>query len=239
MADREPTFTIRDLPREERPRERLQKLGPEALSSIELLALVVGRGVPGKSALTIAHDLLKRFKSVQGVSAATVEELSAVPGIGVAKAAQLRASFELGRRQDLDPEEDFRYEITNPQAVVKAIRASIDDKAKEHFKLLMLNTRNRIIGISRVSVGTANASLVHPREVFKTAISHGASSVVLAHNHPSGNPDPSDDDIALTRRLVEAGRLLGIEVLDHIVIGKENKEKGLKGFISFKEKGLL
>lgn len=239
MADREPSFTIRDLPREERPRERLQKLGSEALSSVELLALVIGRGVPGKSALTIAHDLLKRFKSVQGVSAASLEELAAVPGIGVAKAAQLKASFELGKRQDLDPEKPVRFEITSPGLVVKAINTLIADKAKEHFKLLVLNTRNEVIVIAPVSVGTANASLVHPREVFRAAISHGASSVVLAHNHPSGNPEPSDDDIALTRRLAEAGRLLGIEVLDHIVIGKEDKEKGLKGFISFKEKGLL
>jgi DNA repair protein RadC len=238
MADREASFTIRDLPREERPRERLQKLGPEALSSVELLALVVGRGVPGKSALTIAHDLLKRFKSVQGVSTATVEELSAVPGIGMAKAAQFKASFELGKRQDLDPEKPVAYEITSPDAAVRAVRASIADKAKEHFKLLVLNTRNEVV-IEPVSIGTANASLVHPREVFRAAISHGASSVVLAHNHPSGNPEPSDDDIALTRRLVEAGRLLGIEVLDHIVIGKENKKEGSKGFISFKEKGLL
>jgi DNA repair protein RadC len=230
--DREPSFTIRDLPREERPRERLQKLGSGALSSVELLALVIGRGVPGKSALTIAHDLLKRFRSVQGVSSATVEELSAVPGIGMAKAAQLKAAFELGKRQDLDPEKRVGFEINNPGAVAKAVRASIADKAKEHFKLLVLNTRNEVIVIVPVSVGTANASLVHPREVFKAAISHGASSVVLAHNHPSGNPEPSDDDIALTRRLVEAGRLLGIEVLDHIIVVQ-------RGFISFKEKGLL
>jgi DNA repair protein RadC len=232
MADRDTSFTIRDLPREERPRERLQKLGPDALSSVELLALVIGRGVPGKSALTIAHDLLKRFKSVQGVSAASLEELAAVSGIGVAKAAQLKASFELGKRQDLDSEKRVRFEITSPGLVVKAVSASIADKAKEHFKLLVLNTRNEVIIIAPVSVGTANASLVHPREVFRTAISHGASSVVLAHNHPSGNPEPSDDDIVLTRRLVEAGRLLGIEVLDHIIVVQ-------RGFVSFKEKGLL
>ena len=215
------------------------KFGPDALSSVELLALIIGRGIPGRSALTIAHELLKQFKSVKGVSEATIEELSAVKGIGAAKAAQLRASFELGRRQDLY-DEPVTFEITNPSAVVKAIRASIHDKAKEHFKLLLLNTRNKIIGIAAISMGTANASLVHPREVFKAAISHGASSVVLAHNHPSGNPEPSDDDVSLTRRLVEAGRLLGIEVLDHIVIGKEYKKEGSKEeFVSFKEKGLL
>ena len=239
MSRWETSFTIHDLPAEERPRERLKKFGPDALSSVELLALVIGRGIPGRSALTIAHELLKQFKNVKGISEATIEELSAVKGIGVAKAAQLKASFQLGRRQDLYDEPES-FEITNPGAVVKAIQASIQDKAKEHFKLLLLNTRNNIIGIAGISVGTANASLVHPREVFKAAIAHGAASVVLAHNHPSGNPEPSDDDISLTRRLVEAGRLLGIEVLDHIVIVRENKKEGSKEkFVSFKEKGLL
>jgi DNA repair protein RadC len=231
MSGSETSFTIHDLPAEERPRERLRKLGPDALSSVELLALIIGRGIPGRSVLTIAHELLKQFKSVKGVSEATIEELSAVKGIGAAKAAQLKAAFELGRRQDLY-DEPVTFEITTPRAVVKAIRASIQDKAKEHFKLLLLNTRNRIIGIAAISTGTANASLVHPREVFKAAIAHGAASVVLAHNHPSGNPEPSDDDVSLTRRLVEAGRLLGIEVLDHIIVTHKDS-------ISFKEKGLL
>jgi DNA repair protein RadC len=231
MSDLESSFTIHDLPAEERPRERLKKFGSQALSSPELLALVIGRGIAGKSALVIAHELLKRFKSVKRISEATVEELSGIDGIGLAKAAQLRACFELGRRQDLE-DEPSRYELTNPQSVVKAVRASIQDKAKEHFKLVLLNVRNTILDISTISIGTVNASLVHPREVFKKAIAHGASSVVLAHNHPSGNPEPSEDDVRLTQRLVEAGRLLGIEVLDHIVVTT-------KDFVSFKERGLL
>jgi DNA repair protein RadC len=231
MSDLESSFTIHDLPAEERPRERLKKFGSQALSSPELLALVIGRGIAGKSALVIAHELLRRFKSVKRISEATVEELSGIDGIGLAKAAQLRACFELGRRQDLE-DEPSRYELTNPQSVVKAVRASIQDKAKEHFKLVLLNVRNTILDISTISIGTVNASLVHPREVFKKAIAHGASSVVLAHNHPSGNPEPSEDDVRLTQRLVEAGRLLGIEVLDHIVVTT-------KDFVSFKERGLL
>jgi DNA repair protein RadC len=231
MSDLESSFTIHDLPAEERPRERLKKFGSRALSSPELLALVIGRGIAGKSALVIAHELLRRFKSVKRISEATVEELSGIDGIGLAKAAQLRACFELGRRQDLE-DEPSRYELTNPQSVVKAVRASIQDKAKEHFKLVLLNVRNTILDISTISIGTVNASLVHPREVFKKAIAHGASSVVLAHNHPSGNPEPSEDDVRLTQRLVEAGRLLGIEVLDHIVVTT-------KDFVSFKERGLL
>jgi DNA repair protein RadC len=231
MSDTENSFTIHDLPAEERPRERLKKLGPRALSGPELLALVIGRGVAGRSALIIAQDLLSRFKSVKGVSEATIEELSGIGGIGLAKAAQLKACFELGRRQDLEDGPSV-YELTSPHAVVKAVRASIEDKAKEHFKLVLLNVRNNVVDISTISVGTANASLVHPREVFKKAIAHSASSVVLAHNHPSGNPEPSEDDVKLTMRLVEAGRLLGIEVLDHIIVTT-------KGFVSFKERGLM
>ncbi|HVN24452.1 MAG TPA: DNA repair protein RadC [Syntrophorhabdales bacterium] len=235
MSEPESSFTIHDLPVEERPRERLKRLGPRALSGPELLALVIGRGVAGKSAIIIAQELLRRFKNIRGVSEATLEELSGVAGIGPAKAAQLKACFELGRRQDqvVDKPSRYKYELTSPHVVVKAVRATIQDKAKEHFKLVLLNVRNVILDISTISVGTANASLVHPREVFKKAIAHSASSVVLAHNHPSGNAEPSEDDVKLTQRLVEAGRLLGIEVLDHIIVTATDE------FVSFKERGLL
>ncbi len=147
------------------------------------------------------------------------------------KAAQIRAAFELGRRQDLEPDIG-QYSIKSPQALVNAIRKGILDKAKEHFKLVLLNTRNKIIAISTISVGTLNASLVHPREVFKEAVARTASSIILVHNHPSDDPDPSDDDLALTHRLADAGRLMGIEVLDHIILTR-------RGYTSFKERGLL
>ncbi len=155
--------------------------------------------------------------------------------ICLAKAAQIQACFALGRRQDGEAAKPpaYKYELTSPEAVVKAVRYTIKDKAREHFKLVLLNVRNAILAISTISVGTANASLVHPREVFKEAIAHSASSVVLVHNHPSGNPEPSEDDIKLTQRLVEAGRLLGIEVLDHIIITARDE------FVSFKARGLL
>ncbi|HNS16103.1 MAG TPA: DNA repair protein RadC [Syntrophorhabdaceae bacterium] len=227
------TFTVRDLPRSERPRERLIRFGADKLSSQELLALVAGRGVPGRSVMTIAQELLARFGSIQGISNATIEELSRIKGIGTAKAAQLKAVFELGKRQELERETNYEsYDIRDPQGVVRAVRKTIKDKAKEHFKLILLNTRNKIIGLSTVSIGTLNASLVHPREVFKDAIRHSASSVVVAHNHPSGNPEPSEEDVKITRRLVESGKILGIEVLDHIIIGKD-------AFVSLKTKGLL
>ncbi|MFB3884748.1 MAG: DNA repair protein RadC [Thermodesulfobacteriota bacterium] len=225
------TFTVRDLPRQERPRERLQKFGVEALSAQELLALIIGRGIPKKSVMSIAQELLVNFGNIKSISQATIEELSQIKGIGLAKAAQIKASFELGRREDLEPELK-NFDIKDPEAVVKAIRASIKDKAKEHFKLILLNPRNKIIGISTVSIGSLNASLVHPREVFRDAITHSAASVVLVHNHPSGDPEPSEDDLSITKRLAEAGRILGIEVLDHIIIGKN-------GFFSFKGRGLF
>jgi len=225
------SFTVRDLPRQERPRERLQKFGPEALSGQELLALVIGRGISKKSVMNIAQELLSRFGNIRAISQATIEELSQIKGIGLAKAAQIKACFELGKREDLEPEEKD-FDIRNPESVVKAIRATIKDKAKEHFKLVLLNPRNKIIGISTISIGTLNASLVHPREVFKEAIMHSAASVVLAHNHPSGDPEASEDDLKITKKLVESGKILGIEVIDHIIIGKSN-------FCSFKERRLI
>jgi DNA repair protein RadC len=230
--DKDFSFTVRDLPKPERPRERLQKLGPDALSSQELLALVIGRGIPKKSVMTIAQELLVRFGNVQAISRATLEELSQIKGIGIAKAAQIKACFELARREDLEPPDLVSFDIKNPEAVVKAIRAGIQDKAKEHFKLILLNSRNRVISISNISTGTLTTSLVHPREVFKEAITHSAASVVLAHNHPSGDPEPSEDDLKITKKLVESGKILGIEVIDHIIVGKNS-------FCSFREKGLI
>lgn len=228
---KESSFTVHDLPKAERPRERLKQFGPEALSAQELLALIIGRGVSKKSVMTIAQELLIKFGNVKAISEATIEELSQIKGIGFAKAVQIKACFELGKRKDLEPElKDF--DIKEPQNIVKAIRASIKDKAKEHFKLILLNARNKILGISTISIGSLNASIVHPREVFKDAIVHCAYSVVLAHNHPSGDPEPSEDDLTMTKRLVETGKILGIEVIDHIIISKN-------GFFSFKEKGLL
>jgi len=230
-TDKTTSFTVHDLPMSERPRARLKRFGPEALSAQELLALIIGRGVSKKSVMTIAQELLVKFSNIKAISEATLEELSQIKGIGLAKAAQIKACFELGKRQDLEPElKDF--DIKDPQSVVKAIRASIKDKAKEHFKLILLNPRNKIIGISTISIGTLNASLVHPREVFKDAITHNAYSVVLAHNHPSGDSEPSEDDLMITKKLVEAGKILDIKVIDHIIITKS-------GYFSFKEKNLI
>jgi DNA repair protein RadC len=228
----EDSFTIHDLPAAERPRERLQARGAENLSSAELLAIIIGRGIPGKSVMTIANELISRFHSVRGIGEATIEELSAIKGVGLAKAAQIKAAFALARRQDLEREEIYPDPIKDPESLVRAVRASIQDKAREHFKIVVLNTRNKITRIVNVSTGTLNASLVHPREVFKDAVAHSASSLILVHNHPSDDPEPSDDDVTLTRRLVDAGRLMGIEVLDHIIVTKS-------GYTSFRQRGLV
>lgn len=243
------SFTVLDMPKSERPRERLQRFGADALSAQELLALVIGRGISGRSVMTIAQELMSRFGSVKAISEATIEELSDIKGVGPAKAVQLKACFELGKRKELDTEYDYGdYDIKNPQAVVKAIRANIKDMKKEHFVIIPLNTRNKIIGkVINISIGTLNASLVHPREVFKEAISRAASSVVIAHNHPSGEPEPSEEDIKITRRLIDAGRLLGIEVLDHIIIGRQKIKSAIseqsmpekEAYCSLKEKGLI
>ena len=229
--DRESSFTVRDLPKPERPRERLQKIGAENLSAQELLALVIGRGIPKKSVMTIAQELISTFGNVNAISQATLEELCQIKGIGIAKAAQIKASFELAKRENLETDEE-NFDIKNPEAVCKLISSTIKEKAKEHFKLILLNSRNKKIGISTISVGTLTTSLVHPREVFKEALAHSAASVILAHNHPSGDPEPSEDDLKITRKLVESGKILGVEVIDHIIIGKNN-------FYSFREKGLI
>jgi DNA repair protein RadC len=243
------SFTVRDMPKEERPRERLLRLGAEALSSPELLALIIGRGVSKRSVMTIAQELYIKFGSIRAIGEATIEELSLIKGVGTAKATQLKAAFELAKRQELETENGFEgMDIKNPQSVVKAIRACIKDMKKEHFMLMILNTRNKIIRIENISVGTLNASLVHPREVFNKAIAHTASAVIVAHNHPSGDTEPSEEDVRITRRLIEAGKILGIEVLDHIIIGKHSAQSTItrhknkpekENYCSFKEKGLI
>ncbi len=224
------SFTIHDLPRAERPRERLQKHGAEALSSQELIALILGRGIRGESVMVTAQRLLSSFGNIKNISEASLEELSAIKGIGLAKAAQLKASFELARRTD---DHDYtKISVKSHQDVVKLVREKLKDKKKEHFLILCLDTRNNLIKLNTISTGTLDANLVHPREVFKEAIQSLASSIILVHNHPSGNPEPSDADIDITKRILETGKIIGIDVLDHIIIANNNS-------LSFKEKGIL
>jgi DNA repair protein RadC len=223
-------FTINDLPKSERPRERLQRHGAEALSSQELIALILGRGIKGESVLVTAQRLLSAFGNVENISRASIEELSAIKGVGLAKAAQLKASFELAKRKE--DHDERQIPVKSQRDVSKLVRQRLKDKKKEHFLILCLDTRNNLIKISSISTGTLDTNLVHPREVFKEAIQSLSSSIILVHNHPSGSPEPSEADIDITKRIVETGKVVGIDVLDHIIV-TENKS------FSFKEKGLL
>jgi DNA repair protein RadC len=212
------SFTVRDLPRNERPRERLLKLGSEALSAQEILAVILGRGVRGESVMVTSQKLLSRFGSLKGVVSASAEELDEMPGIGLAKAAQIKAALELSRRLEGDVEEKEKPILRSPEDVAAVARSRLKGKKKEHFLVLCLDTRNRLINPRLVSMGSLDTSIVHPREVFKEAVSSCAASVIFAHNHPSGDPEPSREDIELTKRLAKVGEIIGIGVLDHIIV---------------------
>jgi DNA repair protein RadC len=212
------SFTVHDLPLSERPRERLLKLGSEALSSQEILALILGRGIKGESVILTAQKLLSKFGNLKNLASASVEELAQIKGIGPAKAAQIKAAFELSKRLEDSSAEGQKITVKSPDGAIKAARSQLKGKKKEHFLVLCLDTRNHLINTHQVSIGSLDCSIVHPREVFKEAISSCAASVIFVHNHPSGDPTPSEDDLKLTKRLVEAGEIIGIEVLDHIII---------------------
>ena len=213
------SFTVRDLPLEERPRERLQRWGAAMLSPQELLACVLGRGVAGESVLMTAQRLLSTFGNLTGIRNASVEELARVHGIGLAKATQLTAALELSRRVEQAGPSDAAT-ITEWHDVVRLVEPRLAHATKEHFVAVLLDARHRVLRVADISVGSLTASLVHPRELFHEAITAHAAALILVHNHPSGDAAPSEEDLLLTRRLVAAGRLLGIEVLDHVILGR-------------------
>lgn len=210
---------IKELPFEERPREKLIQSGAASLSNSELLAILIGSGTRESSAIMLANRILALEE--EGISFLTnclPEELSGIPGMGMAKSCQIVAAIELGKRIATRPR-GKRVNITSPGEVASLFVEEMRYLKKEYFKVLLLNTKNEIIMIENISIGGLNSSVVHPREVFCTAIKKSACSVIAVHNHPSGNPAPSQSDIDITRRLMEAGDLLGIKVLDHLIIG--------------------
>jgi DNA repair protein RadC len=224
------TTLIKDMPLNMRPREKLLAEGETALNNHELLAIILGNGTKDISALELANRLLDTYKGLRRLQEASLEELIQEKGIGPAKAASIKAALEIGRRISLDVE--IRDLIKSPKDVEKMLIQEMRVYDREHFMVLYLDRKGGLIVKEDVSVGGLHSSIVHPREVFKTAIKRSAASIILAHNHPSGDPSPSREDIEITRRLVEVGHLMGIEVLDHVVIGENT-------YCSLKEKGLI
>lgn len=224
--------TIKELPEEERPREKLKRFGTDYLSNSELLAILIGTGTKASSALMLANKIISIEKNGIGfLKDCTIEDLSSVSGIGLAKSSQIVAAIELGKRISTMPSE-AKLNISKPECVAKLFMEEMRYLKKEFFKVLLLNTKNEIISIEETSVGNLNSSIVHPREVFAAAIKKSAASIILVHNHPSGNPNPSKVDIETTLRLVEAGKILGILVVDHLVIGDGT-------YVSLQEKMLM
>ncbi len=220
---------IKQIPPESRPRERLARLGASALSDVELLAILLRSGMRQKSALVIAQEILAQCRDVEGLSRARHAQLSGMSGMGESKAAQVLAAVELGRRV-MSGGSKPRQKLSSPRDVCAYLQTVFKGMAKEQFLALHLNSKNKLIGQEWISAGILDASHAHPREVFQGAIVAGAKSIIVAHNHPSGDPAPSREDAAVTRRLCEAGRLLGIALLDHVIVGDQ-------GCFSMREEG--
>ncbi|CAM4488625.1 RadC family protein [Paenibacillus typhae] len=225
------TFMLRDLPHEERPRERMMHYGAESLSQAELLAILLRTGTRRESAIHIAQQLLRHSGGLRGLADLSIEELTNIKGIGPAKAVQLKAGIELGRRM-ANSRLTEPVIIRSPQDAAEILTEQLRYLQKEHFVCLFLNTKNHVIAQETLSMGSLNASIVHPREVFRAAMKCSSAAIICAHNHPSGDPAPSPEDISLTTRLVQAGEIVGIDVLDHLIIGDSR-------FVSLKEKGYM
>ena len=219
------------MPEQQRPRERLLHFGASSLSDIELLAILLRTGTKNASAIDLAKLLLAKFGDLQGLLDASVEEMAKLKGIGTAKAVQIKAALELSKRLMILPSAK-RVTIRTPKDVAALVMGDMRYLDKEYFRALLLNTKNQVLSIETISIGTLDSSMVHPRELFKIAVKKSAAALILVHNHPSGDPTPSKDDINITKRIVKSGEILGISVLDHVIIGN-NK------FVSLKTEGLI
>jgi DNA repair protein RadC len=221
---------IHKLPEEERPRERLLRHGPESLSTVELVAILLGSGTKASPVLKLAQEIVTHFGSLQQLAEATLEELRHIKGIGLAKAIQLKACMNLGLRlskQTFAP----KYPISHPLHAYNLIKDDLQNEKRELFLVILQDIKNCLICHEIVGIGTLTNSLVHPREVFYPAIRHKAASLILVHNHPSGDPTPSHQDYQVTENLIQVGRLMGIPVNDHLIIGHE-------GYVSLRQKGI-
>ncbi len=231
MTQPNPTvYAIKDMSIEERPRERLAKLGPQSLSTAELLAILLRVGVKGETAVQVGQRLLQTFGGISGIHRATFDELSRQKGVKLAKAAQIKAAIELGRRLVPEAPEE-RPAVHTPADAAELVMYEMSALEQEELRVLLLDTRNRVTHIETVYRGSVNSSQVRIAEIFKAAIRRNASNIIIVHNHPSGDPTPSPDDVAITRAILQAGELLDVKLLDHIIIGYSR-------FISLKERGL-
>jgi DNA repair protein RadC len=229
--EEERRLTIKDLPAEERPRERLLALGAEKVSNAELLAVILRTGTRSDSALDLAQAILARAGQLRELPYLTVEELMELKGVGPAKAVQVKAALELGRRMVV-ASRGYNVDITSPEDVFHYMKEEMRYLEQEEFRIILLNIKNKVLGVETVFRGGLNSSIVHPREIFRLALRRSAASMILLHNHPSGDPTPSAEDISITRRLVDAAEIMGVHILDHIVMGEGR-------FLSFREKGLM
>jgi DNA repair protein RadC len=226
---------LKDQPASERPRERLVSLGADALSPAELVAILLRTGLQGANVLEIAKQLVQKYGSLGALARASLDELQTVKGIGRDKAVTLAAAFALARRMAKELRQDAPV-LDTPEAVANLMREDTRLRNVETFQILLLNTRRRLIDVAKISDGTLDTILVHPREVFKPAIAANAAAIILLHNHPSGEATPSEADIKVTRDLIRAGQLLKIEVLDHIILGRATQERP-KDYMSLRELG--
>ena len=229
------SLRLKDQPASERPRERLVALGAAALSQAELIAILLRTGLKGMNAVDVGRQLMVKFGSLHGLARASVDDLKKVKGIGRDKAVTLVAAFALAHKMAMELQDESPL-LDNPQNVVNLLRAKNLVKEVETLQVLLLNTRRRLIRVAEISDGTIDTLLVHPREVFKAAIAANAAGIVLAHNHPSGDPTPSEADIKVTRDLIRAGQLLKIDVLDHVILGRATPERP-KDYASLRELG--
>lgn len=225
------SLMLREVPQEERPRERMLQYGASALSHAELLAILLRTGTVSESALRLAGRILSESGGLRSLVDMSKDQLTQIKGIGDAKALQIQAGIELGRRLAKSTFEE-RVTIRSPKDIADLVSEDLRYLQKEHFVCLFLNTKNHLLAQETLSMGSLNASIVHPREVFRAAIKRSSASIICVHNHPSGDPTPSPEDIQLTHRLMEAGTIIGIEVLDHVIIGDQR-------FISLKEQGFM
>jgi DNA repair protein RadC len=230
MKESSGAYRITDIDEAERPRERLARLGPQALSRAELLAILLRVGVEGKNAIEVGEELIQKFGGIYGIHRASLAELCECPGIGLAKAAQIKAAIELGRRLTSESPEE-RQVIQSPESAADLLQIELSALDHEELWVILLDVRNRLIKKDMIYKGSLTSSQVRIGELFKLAVQLNAAHIIVAHNHPSGDPTPSPEDIAITRSIVQAGKLMDIEVLDHLIIG------GMK-FVSLKQRGL-